>query len=113
MGLIIHINKELDNGLTLSNVYMNINEIHVIKRQPSTLPDNDVSNIHGSFFEFDTKFNAYTSREACQNGKACVDTESIISTSNTLPSNDTVFTEPYNQLKLNFYEHEMDDVLEN
>tara|TARA_B110000483_G_C18033894_1_gene479852 strand:+ start:512 stop:853 length:342 start_codon:yes stop_codon:yes gene_type:complete len=113
MGVIIHINKELDNGLTLSNIYMNIHEIHVIKRQPASVPDNDVSNLHSSIFEFETKFKAYTSREACQNGKACVDTEGIVSTSNTLPSNDTVFTQAYKQLKLNFYEHELDDVLEN
>ena len=100
-------NKELDNGVILSNVYMNVNEIHVVKHP-------NISNVHDLHYELRTKFAAYTSREAALNGKAHVHMEHVLALRDTLDPTETIYTQAYNQIKQNYDGvYEIEDVFEN
>tara|TARA_R110001592_G_C12631567_1_gene699214 strand:- start:60 stop:398 length:339 start_codon:yes stop_codon:yes gene_type:complete len=112
MGIIVTVDKELDNGITLSNVYMNVNEIHVVKHAL-------VANVNGNsgndpHYEIRTKFASYTSREAAINGKAYLELEDALTTRDTLDPNETVFTQAYIQIKQNYEGvYQVEDVFEN
>lgn len=104
--------KELDNGITLSNVYMNVNEIHVVKH-PLVANVNGNSG-HAPHYELRTNFASYTSREAAINGKAHLDLQYMLTTRDTLDPTETVFTQAYNQIKQNYEGvYQIEDVLEN